>query len=98
MNNIFIFIDRRYCIILTKEHCYAKHNLQSILLILSVECLIIKLQESKVIKGIGIGSIELQILSYADDSILTVADDASLQNSLKANQDVTEVSGLIIFF
>ena len=72
--------------------------LSALLFILSVECLSIKLRESKVIKGIEIGSVEFRILQYADDSILTVANDTSLQNSLKVIQDFTKVSGLKLNF
>ena len=56
--------------------------LSALLFILSVECLALKIRDSKLIHGIVIGGQELRILQYADDSLLTLSNHISLQSAL----------------
>ena len=68
--------------------------LSALLFILSVECLAVKMRNSKLIHGIVIGGQELRILQYADDSILTLSNRISLHSAMSIVKGFAVVSGL----
>ena len=68
--------------------------LSTLLFILSVECLAVKIRNSKLIHGIVIGGQELRILQYADDSILTLSNHISLHSALSIIKGFAVISGL----
>ena len=72
--------------------------LSPLLFVLAVEIMAIRIRKDKGIKGISLGaagdSKEQKIIQYADDTSLTLADEASIRKTIEIVEDFGKYSGL----